>query len=92
MATKTFAHCPACYRLMTSEGICPHCGISPKLQAAIEEAKAALVGNSNDAEHDALVAIIGALGLEIPECDCSYPDHATHADDCPMRAWQKEGK
>lgn len=25
MTTKTFAHCPACHRLMTSEGICTHC-------------------------------------------------------------------
>lgn len=60
---------------------------------AISEAKAALVGDSNDAEHDALVSFVQAIGLEIPECDCDERSwHGEgHDSACPQRAWQKEG-
>ena len=35
---------------------------SPELQAAIDEARIALAGDSNDAEHDALCSLMQALG------------------------------
>jgi hypothetical protein len=38
-----------------------------QLQRAIDEAREALIGDSNDAEHDALVSIMEALGETIPE-------------------------
>lgn len=47
----------------------------------------ALVGTSNDAEHDALVTIfemIAPAGTPVPEpCDC-YADDGEHALDCPQ--------
>jgi hypothetical protein len=66
---------------------------SKDLLDALDEAKAALVGDSNDAEHDALVSFVQAMGLEIPECDCDERSwHGEgHDSACPQRAWQKEG-
>jgi hypothetical protein len=40
---------------------------SPELQSAIDEAREALIGDSNDAEHDALVSLMEALGQTLPE-------------------------
>jgi hypothetical protein len=64
-----------------------------RIDEAVVEAKAALVGDSNDAEHDALVSFAQAMGLEIPECDCDERSwHGEgHDSACPQRAWQKEG-
>jgi hypothetical protein len=42
---------------------------NPELQAAIDEAREALIGDSNDDEHDALVSLMEALGETIPERD-----------------------
>lgn len=65
----------------------------PALAAAITDAKAALVGDSNDAEHDALFSIMYALGYEAPDCECETgPVEGNHAEDCPCKAWEKEGK
>lgn len=41
--------------------------VNPKLQAAIDEAGDALSGDSNDAEHDALVSLMQALGQILPK-------------------------
>jgi len=63
----------------------------PKLKEAIDDAKAALVGDSNDAEHDALVSLIEALGEgEVPECTCDDRSwHGEHHDSaCPASAWE----
>lgn len=65
---------------------------SKDLLGALDEAKAALVGYSNDAEHDALVSFVQAMGLEIPECSCVAEDvpgipHQVH---CPVATWQKK--
>lgn len=62
----------------------------PALAAAITEAKAALVGASNDAEHDALYLLVEALGLEVPMCNCDQPEHeGQHSENCPCKAWEK---
>lgn len=61
---------------------------------AIADAKAALVGDSNDAEHDALVSLVQALiGLKVPECNCIAEEApgTPHQVHCPAFAWQKEG-
>lgn len=66
------------------------------LKRAIKGAKAALVGDSNDSEHDALVALVEALGLTIPDCECvevvehgaAFPSHG-HESSCPCYAWQE---
>jgi hypothetical protein len=65
---------------------------SKDLLDALEEAKAALVGDSNDAEHDALVSFVKAMGLEIPDCTCDEgPTARGHHDaNCPSKEW--EGK
>lgn len=66
------------------------------LPAAIKEAKAALVGDSNT-EHDALVHLIRALGEgEVPKCRdeldtddrCAHALNAYHHKSCPCAAWQ----
>lgn len=63
---------------------------SKDLLEALSEAKAALVGESNDAEHDALVSFAQAMGLEIPDCTCDGR-RAVHNPGCPCAEWQKEG-
>lgn len=65
---------------------------SKDLLAALDEAKAALVGDSNDAEHDALVSFVQAMGLEIPDCTCDQNAIGKwqHSALCPSSAWQKE--
>jgi hypothetical protein len=70
------------------------------LEPAVAEAKAALVGESNDAEHDALTHLMEALGYEVPQCSESDEcwkgvqgclSQATgHANDCPQKAWEKK--
>lgn len=71
------------------------------LENAINEAKAALVGDSNDAEHDALYSLISVLGYNVPTCldddsdsseVCGAALDGTHAKDCPCKAWEKEGQ
>jgi hypothetical protein len=42
-------------------------GRSSELMEAMDQAREALIGDSNDAEHDALVSLMGALGETIPE-------------------------
>lgn len=66
---------------------------SKDLLAALDEAKIALVGDSNDVEHDALVSFVQAMGLEIPECKCIAEEApgTPHQVHCPAFAWQKEG-
>lgn len=73
---------------------------NPELQAALDEAKAAIVGrgNDNDAEHDALISILAAFGLVPPECigrpKCDFGKdvlHFLHSEDCPAKAWQQKG-
>lgn len=68
-------------------------GTPPRLTAladAIKDAKAALVGDSNDAEHDALHALITALGYEVPDCECDqFTVEGTHEASCPQHAWEK---
>jgi hypothetical protein len=61
-----------------------------QLLDAISEAKAALVGDSNDAEHDALVSIVRALGMELPDCTCDEGPTARghHDKTCPSAAWE----
>jgi len=54
---------------------------------AVSQSKAALVGDSNDAEHDALFVLIEALGFKVPWCDCGMP--VPHDPDCPQKAWEK---
>lgn len=62
----------------------------PVFQTAITEAKAALVGDSNDAEHDALFKLMQALGCEVPDCECETgPVGNKHSEDCPCKAWGK---
>lgn len=61
------------------------------LEPAIVEAKAALVGDSNDAEHDALVELVEALGEgEVPECDCEERSWYGEGHDsaCPCKEWE----
>jgi hypothetical protein len=43
--------------------------VSESLSAATEQALAALAGDSNDAEHDALYELVTALGCEVPYTD-----------------------
>lgn len=65
----------------------------PALTAAIDEAKAALVGDSNDAEHDALASLMLALGESLaPECKCEEEEWNGdgHAPTCPCAAWEAE--
>lgn len=65
---------------------------------AVRDAKAALVGNSNDAEHDALFSLIQALGYEKPECLADAGGICVadanggqdHSKECPCRAWEKK--
>jgi hypothetical protein len=61
-----------------------------RMQTAVAEAKAALVGDSNDAEHDALVMLMGALGHEVPECDCNDRSWfgEWHDSACPCKEWE----
>jgi hypothetical protein len=69
----------------------PHApGINAELQAALDEAKSALVGDSNDAEHHALVSFVQAMGLEIPDCTCDEGPSARghHDKTCPSAAWE----
>jgi hypothetical protein len=63
---------------------------SKDLLAALDEAKAALVGDSNDAEHDALVSFVQAMGLEIPECTCDEgpTQRGKHDEGCPSKEWE----
>lgn len=64
----------------------------PALAKAIKEAKAALVGDSNDAEHDALVHLVRALGEgDVPECICDGPvGPVGHDEICPSRTWEAQ--
>jgi hypothetical protein len=64
---------------------------NPELQAAIDEAKAALVGDSDDAEHEALVSLIEALVGEVPECKCDNIV-GKHDKGCPAKEWEGGGK
>jgi hypothetical protein len=63
---------------------------SKDLLDALDEAKAALVGDSNDAEHDALVSFVKAMGLEIPDCHCDEGPTARgrHNEGCPSHDWE----
>lgn len=60
-----------------------------KLKSIREEvrgAKRALAGDSNDAEHEALVTLLEALGVpDKPECACGEDEHNR---DCPVSAWR----
>lgn len=58
------------------------------LRAEITQAKAALVGDSNDVEHDALHALVTALGYEVPDCNCTMGDYPHHDETCPAKAWE----
>lgn len=63
-----------------------------QLGLAVAQAKAALVGDSNDAEHDALAALVKALGEgPVPDCDCPFDADGLdrHEDSCPSKAWEK---
>lgn len=55
---------------------------------AIAQAKVALVGDSNDAEYDALYSLVTALGYEVPDCDCTLEDYPHHDQTCPAKAWE----
>lgn len=58
------------------------------IREAIKGAKAALVGDSNDAEHNALVSLVVALGENLaPECNCRRPNER-HLPGCPCAAWE----
>lgn len=61
------------------------------LPNAIADAKRALVGESNDAEHQALADLVEALGQgELPDCECEENQlHGQpHAKTCPCYPWQ----
>lgn len=65
------------------------------LPNAIIAAKAALVGDSNDSEHDALVSLVVTLGEGLaPECECpighgpEYGRDEPHTPVCPCAAWE----
>jgi hypothetical protein len=64
---------------------------SPELADAIDQAKAALVGDSYDKEHDALVSLLDALGEgTAPTCNCEesgWYGHG-HSTTCPAAAWE----
>lgn len=64
----------------------------PFINSAIAAAQKALAGDSNDAEHDALVALVSALGSAVPnpdDCTCdNYSWHGEgHASACPLSAF-----
>lgn len=56
-------------------------------EAALADAKAAVIGESNDAKHGALVALLQAHHLEIPDCTCDGR-RLDHLDGCPQKAWE----
>lgn len=62
------------------------------IRDAISTGQKALVGDSNDDEHDALVELVQALSMGLaPECECSFDresDALHHEDDCPARTWE----
>ncbi len=58
------------------------------VKSAVKDAKRALAGDSNDAEHDALAGLLEALEVrDMPECTCGELDHDT---DCPVVGWVSE--
>lgn len=66
-----------------------------ELQKALQQAKAALAGDSNDADHSALHRLVGALGVDpMPDCDCDdrswYGDE--HDSACPVTGWLNTGE
>lgn len=64
-----------------------------ELQDAIASAKAALVGESNDAEHQALADLVEALGQgEIPDCTCAWVGPNGHNNACPCKAWEEKSE
>jgi hypothetical protein len=67
--------------------------VAPEIIMALAEAKAALVGDSNDAEHDALFTLVTVLGVgDVPECDCDKRSWYGEGHDsaCPCAAWQEK--
>lgn len=62
------------------------------LKDAISEAMAALVGYSNDAEHNALVGLIESFGYgQAPECNCGGGDlEELHSADCACTKWRNQ--
>lgn len=62
------------------------------LLAAVDQSKRALTGYSNDAEHDALVALVEALGEgQAPECTCGRGDHEKpHTPECACSKWRRK--
>lgn len=87
---------PTCGRMDCDPGEQPEHWVDVELtedvKTAIKKAKAALVGDSNDAEHDALFGLIRALGEGTPpECKCNGPEvTGRHSLDCPCVAWEEK--
>lgn len=62
---------------------------------AVNAAKKALAGYSNDEEHDALVGLLGALGVDpCPEDNCDCESRSWYGDEhdsaCPVTLWLNE--
>lgn len=64
-----------------------------ELEAAINAAKRAVFAESYDAEHDALIALLHALGSgELPDCGCDGAKiDVRHAEECPCHQWEIAG-
>lgn len=62
-----------------------------ELSKAINQAKRAIAGDSNDAAYDALVALLTALGEDSPpECACEDRTDV-HEATCPCLPWLRAG-